>query len=217
MSVYRNEETMNRKRATAGLVIVALFCSIVTVLALGWFFWAPLNAVVQYQSLDDTVAVTGGMPSLPVRLRIPEIGVDAFIQHVGISETELGDMDAPSNFTDVGWYRDGVRPGQSGSSVIAGHYNGKNIREAVFFELRRVSIGDEVVVIGEEGTEQRFRVVRVATYPFDAPTNEVFVSDDGVARLNLITCDGAWIPSQGEYSHRTVVFTELVPVVLGGN
>jgi len=30
------------------------------------------------------------------------------------------------------------------------------------------------------------------------------------SRLNLITCAGTWMPSLKTYSHRLVVFTELV-------
>ena len=147
---------------------------------------------------------------LPVRLMIPAIAVDATVQYVGIDSNGTGDMDVPSNFTDVGWYKYGVRPGQSGSAVIAGHVNGEGIPEAVFHDLSTLQIGDEVFVIQADGSDEVFRVVKIAEYPYDAPTEEVFESIDGKVRLNLITCSGQWLPVVNMYDTRTVVFTEQV-------
>lgn len=148
------------------------------------------------------------IPELPVRLVIPAIEVDAKVQHVGLSPDDNEEMDVPSNFTDVGWYQHGVRPGMRGSAVIAGHLNGKEVPEAVFYDLHTLQIGDEIVIMSEERIEDIFYVVKIETYAYDAPTDEVFVSTDGKARLNLITCSGEWLPEDSVYNQRTVVFAE---------
>lgn len=148
--------------------------------------------------------------ALPIRLMIPAIDVDAKVQFVGLDEDGSGAMAVPSNFTDVGWYKDGVRPGMSGSAVIAGHLNGKKVPEAVFYDLDKLQIGDKVVIMSEESTEDIFTVVRVETYAYDAPTADVFTSADGKSRLNLITCGGEWLPEENVYNKRTVIFTELL-------
>lgn len=148
------------------------------------------------------------VPELPVRIVIPALGIDAPVQPVGLAPDGTGAMDVPSNFTDVGWYTAGVRPGMRGSAVMAGHYNGRGVPEAVFYDLDTLQIGDKVVVMSEERIEDIFVVVKIATYEYDAPTDEVFVSTDGKARLNLITCGGEWLPEVDLYRHRTVVFTE---------
>ncbi len=150
------------------------------------------------------------MPELPVRLLIPAINVDANIQHVGLDTEGTGEMEVPSNFTDVGWYQLGVLPGMKGSAVIAGHYNGKETPQAVFYDLEKLSIGDEVVVMSEAQIEEIFQVVKIETYDYDAPTEDVFISNDGKKRLNLITCGGQWLPNEQVYNKRTVVFTELL-------
>jgi len=150
------------------------------------------------------------IPELPVRLVIPAINVDASIQYVGLAPSGTGEMDVPSNFTDVGWYMHGVRPGMQGSAVITGHYNGKEIPEAVFYDLDTLQIGDEVIVLSAERIEDIFQVVKIASYDYDSPTTEVFISTDGKKRLNLITCSGAWLPEENLYNKRTVVFTELL-------
>jgi LPXTG-site transpeptidase (sortase) family protein len=150
------------------------------------------------------------IPELPVRLVIPAIDVDAQVQYVGLDPDGTGEMDVPSNFTDVGWYKHGVRPGMTGSAVITGHFNGKEVPEGVFYDLSKLQVGDEVVIMSENRIEDIFQVVKIATYAHDDPTEEVFGSPDEKKRLNLITCSGAWLPEQKLYDKRTVVFTELL-------
>jgi sortase (surface protein transpeptidase) len=147
---------------------------------------------------------------LPGQLVIPSIGVRAQVQLLGLADNGSGEMDVPDNFTDVGWYKHGPRPGTVGSAVIVGHLNGKNVPEAVFFALGDLGIGDTVDVVAEDGATLTFIVVQLRTYPYDAPTDEVFVSTDGKVRLNLITCAGDWLQKENIYNKRTVVFTELV-------
>lgn len=162
-----------------------------------------LQAVSTYERKEEAFA-------LPVRLVIPNINVDAHVQSVGLAENGSGEMGIPSNFTDVGWYEAGVRPGMRGNAVIAGHFNGKTVKEAVFFDLQTLEIGDEVFIISADGNEVAFKVVKIESYDYDDATNDVFISNDGKARLNLITCGGQWLPHEKVYDKRTVVFTESI-------
>jgi len=150
------------------------------------------------------------MPSEPARLIIPSIGVDAHIQQVGLAWQGTGDMGIPTNFTDVAWYKDGPRPGAPGSSVIDGHYDGRNVERAVFYDLAKLKIGDVVEVVDTDGKRWNFKVTRVKTYASEADAEEVFSKDVNTPRLNLITCTGDWLPDEHTYTDRTVVFTELV-------
>ena len=63
-------------------------------------------------------------PELSMRLVIPAIGVNAAIQKVGI--TSKGEMEVPENASKVGWFEFGPRPGERGSAIIAGHFDGEN-------------------------------------------------------------------------------------------
>ncbi len=150
------------------------------------------------------------VPALPTRLVIPALGLDASVQYVGLDNSGSGEMAVPSNFTDVGWYKNGVRPGMKGSAVMAGHYNGKDVAEAVFYELGTLDVGDEVLIMANGYIQDIFVVVRVETYNYDDDATDVFVSNDGKKRLNLITCSGEWLNEEQMYDKRTVVFTELV-------
>lgn len=148
-------------------------------------------------------------PGKPVRLIIPAIGVNANIQSVGLFWNGDGEMSIPTNFTDVAWYNGGPRPGMPGDAVIDGHLDGRNVKEAVFFNLGNLKPGDLVEVVDQAGKTWQFQVIRLATYAYNATTTDIFTGDASEARLNLITCAGDWIKSQNLYNERVVVFTQL--------
>jgi len=210
MSYMQNQRVIIRPWSLLVSVTLALVVLGVTYL---FFYPTTSGSLVESEYQQEAIireAQTEWVPELPVRLIIPAIEVDAEIQYVGLDSSGSGEMDVPSNFTDVGWYKHGVRPGMKGSAVMTGHLNGKNIPEAVFFNLADLQIGDEVVIMSAERIEDIFRVVRIEIYAHDAPTEEVFVSTDGKKRLNLITCGGEWLSAENQYEQRTVVFTELL-------
>lgn len=148
--------------------------------------------------------------ALPSRLHIPKIGVDAKVQHLGV--TRSGNMAAPSNFSDVGWYKLGTIPGKIGSAVISGHEDDAIATPAVFYNLNKLAIGDDVYVTDKNGNRLHFRVVdkKIVPYNLKGPElNAIFTRADK-ARLNLITCAGDWLPSAKTNDQRLVVYTELV-------
>lgn len=145
---------------------------------------------------------------LPIRIKIPSIHVDAPIQNVGIDAA--GQMQAPSNGTNVAWYQDGTKPGQSGNAVFAGHLDTFTSRYGVFMSLAKISNGADVYVTDEQQKTYHFRVVRKVAYGYrDAPIDEIFGAS-ATPHLNLITCSGVWDSRAHSYTQRTVVYTELV-------
>ena len=111
---------------------------------------------------------------------------------------------------DVAWYKGGPLPGMPGSAVIDGHVDGKNVPKAVFYNLGKLKKGDTVQVVNAGGETLSFKVINTKTYAYDDPAADVFASDVGVSRLNLITCGGTWIKAKKLYDKRVVVFTKLV-------
>jgi len=201
------------------LTRVKLILLVVVVIGLSGFAvfifrsWLPIDAyVVEDYTSSPVMASESGewISELPVRLIIPAIAVDAHVQHVGVVADGSGNMDIPSNFSDVGWYEPGTRPGMIGSAVIAGHYNGKNVPRAVFYDLDKLQIGDEIIIKSAKRIEDIFQVVRIEAYDYDAVTTEIFLSHDGQRRLNLITCGGIWLPDVGMYDRRVVIFATSV-------
>ncbi len=166
----------------------------------------PTFTVTTVPSLTPTPTPT---PGLPVRLRIPAIGVDAFVEPVGLTEDQA--MDVPSRWEDVAWFKLGYRPGMTGNAVIAGHLDTNTGAPAVFWDLNKLQPGDEVIVVGDDGVERVFVVEGAEVYPYDqAPVQRIFGPADR-PQLNLITCNGAWDREVRNYSHRLVVYTVATP------
>ncbi|KIL43730.1 class F sortase [Jeotgalibacillus campisalis] len=146
-------------------------------------------------------------PLIPVNIAIPSLDIEADIIQVGMEED--GAMEVPENVNEVGWFEPGTKPGAIGNSVLAGHvdsYEGP----AIFFELRNLTEGDEIIVTGEDGEPLTFTVKSMESYPSDgAPIQEIFGPTDG-RNLNLITCTGPFDRESGQYPDRLVVYTELI-------
>lgn len=141
---------------------------------------------------------------LPVRLKIPSINIDAAIEYVGV--TDKGEMDVPKDTNDVGWFNLGPRPGEMGSAVFAGHFDGVYGEDAVFTNLSKLKEGDKLYVEDDNGNSITF-VVKGSRIYDPGYADEVFSRNDGIY-LNLITCDGVWDRSKKSFSKRLVVFTK---------
>lgn len=137
---------------------------------------------------------------------ISKIKVNSAVESVGV--TLGGNMDVPLNTNDVGWFNKGVVPGEIGSAVIDGHSGLSKKRPAVFDNLNKLKKGNIVTIKNEKGESINFVVQKTKVYNSNANTKEVFVSNDGKAHLNLITCAGSWNKKLGTHNKRLVVFTE---------
>jgi LPXTG-site transpeptidase (sortase) family protein len=144
---------------------------------------------------------------LPVRLKIPEINIDASLSPVGL--TSDGAMNKPKGPDDVVWYELGPRPGENGSAVMAGHYGTwKTGKGSVFDNLHKLRPGDKLYVEDDKGAAISFVVRESRRYDPKADASDVFSSNDGKAHLNLITCEGAWNKVSKSYPNRLVVFAD---------
>ncbi len=162
----------------------------------------------------STVFPIGKMDSAlnPVRLIIPTITINAPVEWVGTQPN--ADLATPtqSPWQDVGWYNLGPHPGERGSAVIDGHLDRPGGYPAVFWHLRDLHLGDEVLVKNTSGKTLHFQVTRIELFPpQDAPIQDIF-GNWGGTYLNLITCAGDWIPSQHQTNLRLVVYTSLTKV-----
>jgi sortase (surface protein transpeptidase) len=150
-------------------------------------------------------------PGLPERLIIPSLGVDAPIRPVAVDGD--GNMESPSSAWETTWYAPGVRPGDPGNAVIAGHVDFRGVGPAVFYHLRSLAAGKPVWVVDAAGSRYRFLVAEVAVYPLaEAPRERIF-GLTAEANLNLITCAGDFDPISRSYDRRVVVYTRRDPAV----
>lgn len=189
---------------------VALLVIAIAVAIFGYTFVHAFYLSSADEISEPDVQATAHIPpsEKPARLLIPAIDVDATIQDVGIGKT--GNMAVPTNYTDVGWYRYGTVPGQVGSAVIDGHVDNGAGLAAVFKRLSELKTGDDIYVETQTGRRLHFRVQDIGHYALeDVPREQLFNAADA-PRLNLITCEGTWIPSRKEYDERVIVYSVLV-------
>ncbi len=144
--------------------------------------------------------------TLPKRLIIPALAIDAPIREVGI--TKGGTMGVPALPSDVGWFNLGTPPGEIGSAVIDGHSGWRGGIPAVFDNLGKLKIGDRIYIEDEYGIRTTFIVRFTRIYQWNEDVPDVFLSFDNKAHLNLITCTGFWNKTQKTHSSRLVVFTD---------
>jgi sortase A len=145
--------------------------------------------------------------SVPVRIRIPSIGVDAEVVDVGLGKS--GNMAVPYTYTEVGWYRYGPLPGELGSAVLDGHVDNGLGGRAVFARLGELRPGDTIYIETARGENVEFRVEDTGSYNVaEVPLERLFTQADQ-ARLNLVTCEGVWIQEEKMYDRRLVVYAVL--------
>lgn len=142
----------------------------------------------------------------PARLKIPSIAVDATVEKVALAAD--GSMDVPKHYRNTAWYSLGPRPGETGSATITGHVDTAYGTAAVFANLHKVKSGDTISVQNDDDTVVRFVVRKTRRYDATADATDVFVSNDGKAHLNVITCVGAWDNRAKQYAERLVVFAD---------
>jgi sortase (surface protein transpeptidase) len=141
----------------------------------------------------------------PLSVTIPAIGVRSgrLIPLALVPAT--GELAAPANFDDVGWYAAGTVPGDPGPAVIAAHVDSRS-GPAPFFRLKELKPGDTVQVSRSDGTTATFSVTGVERYPkAQFPTQRVHGPTPDRA-LRLITCGGAFDSARRSYRDNIVVY-----------
>ncbi|MBI4067655.1 class F sortase [Candidatus Gottesmanbacteria bacterium] len=191
---------------------VKVFILLVILFAAGVILYSETDnnttQITEIKSAETNAITVTPIPiGLPERLVIESLGVEATVEGVGLNAE--GSMDIPKDVYNVAWYNLGYKPGEIGNAVIAGHLDTQTGDPSVFYNLLSMREGERIKVIDNLGNTYTFKVVNIASYPHDEfPLVEVF-GDYAKKRLNLITCGGDWNRNAQNYSHRTVVYSEL--------
>jgi Sortase domain len=144
--------------------------------------------------------------SIPVSLQVPAIGLSVSLSRLGLNAD--GTVQVPTNIQQPGWFDLGPTPGQIGSAVILGHVDSFR-GPGVFFNLRKLLVGDQVFVTLADGAVATFGVTSVQQYvKTQFPAAKVYGSD-GAGALQLVTCGGQFDQATGHYLSNIVVYTSL--------
>ena len=191
------------------LTLVGFFCAGV---GLGQLFGLPSPAELSLGDSDSGTTEGGSAeglsPSIPTRISIPSLGVQAKIIQVGLAADGSIATPPADPAEATGWYRLGPTPGELGTAVIVGHVD-TDSRPAVFHKLTELSKGKLIEVNREDHRVATFRVESVESFPKTSfPAGRVFDSTDR-ARLVLVTCGGTWVGGDIGYSDNVIVFATL--------
>ncbi|MFQ5472409.1 MAG: class F sortase [Dehalococcoidia bacterium] len=146
----------------------------------------------------------------PFSLVIDAINVNADVFTYGLDANQVPEV--PLNPWDVAWYDFSAQPGTGSNAVFAGHYTWRGV--AVFYDLDKLVLGDEVKLIGQNGVELVYTVTDTFLLdPNDPDTLSVmYPTDDDI--VTLITCGGTFFPTSdpiagGDYTDRRIVVASL--------
>lgn len=150
-----------------------------------------------------------GIPvSVPIRVRIPAIKVDAPVMKLGLDAHGALELPPLDNHNLAGWYTGSVTPGKAGPAILAGHVD-STTGTSVFFNIKSLRPGDKIMVTEADGMVVKFTTQWVQTAPKDAfPTAAVY-GDTPDPTLRLITCGGEFDPSTGHYDSNVIVYASL--------
>ncbi|MEU9953039.1 class F sortase [Streptomyces sp. NPDC047939] len=146
--------------------------------------------------------------SVPKRLKIPAIAVDAPFTPLSIGASGRLDAPPPNDKNLVGWFQGGVTPGERGASIVAGHVDTLT-GPAVFLQLRFLRPGSTVDITRTDGTVATFKVDTVETFSKAKFPDKRVYADTPDAQLRLITCGGTYDKKAKDYVDNVVVFAHL--------
>lgn len=144
----------------------------------------------------------------PVRIHVPSLGIASDLVELGLEPG--GALQVPRDYGKAGWYVGGPYPGEANSppSIIVGHVDSTS-GPAVFFPLRDVEIGAEILVTRADGTTAVFEVTEAVQYPkTELPTRQLYAHREA-SELVLITCTGEFDRGINSYLDNFVVTARL--------
>lgn len=146
--------------------------------------------------------------STPVRLSIPEIGVDAPFTKLSLDASKHLSPPPANDKNLVGWFHGGASPGEPGAAIVVGHVDTKT-GPAVFVDLASLEKGDPVSITRADGLVARFKVDRAEKFSKADFPDDLVYADTPTPELRLITCGGPYDRSKQDYKDNLVVFAHL--------
>lgn len=165
-------------------------------------------AAVPRQAAPSLATAPALSRSVPTRLKIPAIAVDAPFTPLSIGASGRLDAPPPNDKNLVGWFKGGVTPGERGASIVAGHVDTQT-GPAVFLQLRFLRPGATVDITRTDGTVASFKVDTVETFSKAKFPDKRVYADTPDAQLRLITCGGEYDKKAKDYEDNVVVFAHL--------
>lgn len=171
---------------------------------------APVNPGLSAVKPTSDEITSHTMPAThPKLLEIADLGLKARIYAVG--STAEGNVAAPKNIYNVGWFEGSSLPGEAGVTFIDGHY-GLGVIGGVFKHLAQLKTGQNISLKTGNDTLYNYRISSVQTVAVSAVDMRGVFNPSSKDRkeLVLMTCAGKQIPGTTQMDERTIVRAVLL-------
>ncbi|MFJ8807033.1 class F sortase [Streptomyces sp. NPDC102490] len=217
-SELAEEEERRRKRAPWGVIALVLLTGLALIRnGSGEFDVGPPQpasaAASDTRAAAGDGAASGVTPlpySVPDRVSVPAIQVDAPVMGVGLDADGWVDAPPPEDPNLAGWFTGAVSPGEKGTAVVVGHVDNEQ-GPAVFYGLGALKKGNTVDVHRQDGKTAVFEIYGIEVFEKNNfPGDRVYGSKGG-PELRVITCGGGFTKQNG-YDGNVVAFARLTGV-----
>jgi len=178
-------------------------------------------------SVDESLGASDSDSGMPSEEKVPETVVNSYappadepryiyIPKIKNAKTRVLKMSVgkdnavqtPRTTWDTGWYDGSSKPGDKvGSALIVGHVSGLN-GGGVFYNLYRLTDGDEIIVEMGDGTKYTYKVVSKEEVPLDGINMNNYLVSKNIDKpgLTIMTCAGEYNPITQTFENRLAVF-----------
>lgn len=141
---------------------------------------------------------------LPRVVAIPKLQINARIKRMVAQAS--GELSAPRNIYDAGWYDGSVKPGEKGTALLIGHVFGAS-KPGIFNRLNNLVPNDVIEVEMGDGTKSSFKVVSIEFMDQEKVDVEKALASSDPARpaLNLLTYSGRYDVRTNSYEKRILI------------
>ena len=152
-------------------------------------------------------------PLHPRYISIPSLGItNTRTFAMGVNSDNM--LQSSANISDAAWFDQSATPG-SGGVVLVNAHNGGITRDGVFSKLGTLKRGDIIEVERGDGEKFRYEVRENKSMPLDevnATGMKMMMqsAETGKEALNLITCDGKWVPRLKQFDRRIMLRAVLI-------
>ncbi|MEU1874043.1 LPXTG-site transpeptidase (sortase) family protein [Streptomyces ambofaciens] len=217
-SELAEEEERRRKRAPWGVIALVLLTGLALIRnGSGEFDVGPPQPASAAASDTRPAAGDGAAPgvsplpySVPDRVSVPAIQVDAPVMGVGLDAEGWVDAPPPEDPNLAGWFTGAVSPGEKGTAVVVGHVDNEQ-GPAVFYGLGALKKGNKVDVHRQDGKTAVFEIYGIEVFEKNNFPGDRVYGSKGSPELRVITCGGGFTKQNG-YDGNVVAFARLVEV-----
>lgn len=218
--------TIKRKRQLHVFAWIFWTLVIGTLVVTSWFLYryfdsgelpsfVEVKALQADPSVDETVVTKKQVNEYkvpkdqPRYISIPAIDVDSTrVFAVGVTPTNQ--LEAPKNIADAAWYKKSALPGAGYGAVLVNAHNGGVTRDGVFAKLGTLPKGSEIMIEKGDGKIFTYKVVENRSMPLEEVNKTgmkmmMQSADEDKEGLNLITCDGKWVPKYKQFDRRIML------------